>query len=261
MAVIKLGVDTDTKHDSTSVYNFSFSHTLVASPGMGRRVVFVSVGGETTDSDVQTAWDVTSITYGGQAMSLLVKEVTTENGAGLSNNSSELWIIEEADLPADGVNTVQVNGTTEPGGQVYLFGVCAEYDKVDQDLAPTTDGTFVNSTAPSDTIGNTVDPNNADFVISSYVSGNAGSWTVGQGQVELYDAQNDVGPTNTFGVCELVFATPGPYVLESTYVTGANRLTRCAAALVAYREMNEVTNFTSINGVLRHDMGPKNGVL
>lgn len=261
MAIITLGTDTSTKHDSTSVYNFSWTHTLVASAGIDRRVIFVSVGGETTDSANNPPWDVTGITYGGQAMTLLVKEVTTENGGGLSNNSSELWILKEANMPANGANTITVTGTTTNGAQVYLFGFCSEYDHVEQDVVASTHGTFFNGPVPSDTIGNTIDPFNADLVISSYVSGNAGSFTVAQGQNELLDVQNDTGPTNTFGVAELVGATPGPYIIETTYISGANRLTRCAATLHAYRNMNNVTNFMKINGVSRHDMGPKNGVL
>ena len=263
MAITELGTNTfpTVLQTSSAPYNYSWSHTLVAASGMSRRVIFVSIGGETGDSDLYPAWLATSVTYGGVAMAQVVKEVTTENGASLSNNSSELWILREADLPANGTHTVQVNGTTTDGASVWLFGLCAEYGKVDQSITATTDGTFVNSTSPSDTIANTVDPNNADLVISSYVSGNAGSWTVGQSQIELYDAQNPTGPTNTFGVCELLDAPPGPYDLESTYVSGANRLTRVAASLVAWRKINGVEVMTSVNGVTRHDMGTLNNVL
>ena len=262
MAIVKLSTDTSTKHDSTSVYNFTFNHTLVPSTGMGgRRVVFVSVGGETTESLTNPPWEVTGITYGGNAMTLLVRVVTTESGSGLSNNSSELWIIKDANLPTDGSKSIVVSGTTTNGAQVYLFGVAAQYDHVDQSIVATTNGAFFNGPVPSDTIENMVDPNNADLVISSYVSGNAGSFTVGEAQIELYDAQNDIGPTNTFGVCELTLAPPGPYTLTSTYVTGANRLTRCAASLVAWRSMNDKKDMMKVNGVSRHDMGTLNGVL
>lgn len=261
MGVTKLSTDTNTKFTSTSVYNFSWNHTLVANGGRGNRVIFVSVGGETADSNINPPWNVTGITYGGQPMSLLVKSVTSENGAGLSNNSAELWIIREDDLPANGVNTIAVTGTTTPGAQVWLFGVCAEYGDVDQIIAADTDGVSENQPVANDTIENSVDPNNADLIVSSYVCGNAGSWTVAEGQVEVYDQQNDVGPTNTYGVAELLFAPPGPYTISSTYVSGANRLTRCSASLVAWRKMNETEALINVNGVSRKFMGTLNGVL
>jgi hypothetical protein len=84
---------------------------------------------------------------------------------------------------------------------------------------------------------------------------------VGQSQVELLDQQNPTAPTTTFGICELIGASPGPITLESTYNTTANRLTRAAASLVAWRCMNTITNMASVNGVPRHDMGDLNGVL
>lgn len=259
MTVQKQGTDTTTSYQSTTTYSFSFSHTLVAAGAS--RVIIVAVGAETSDSVNNPAWDATSITYGGVQMARLVKSVTTENGANLNNNSSSLWILKEANLPASGTNTIVVTGTTKAGAEIYAFASAAQYAAVDQFITASTTGSSVNSPAPSSTITSAVDPNNADLIISSYICGNAGSWTVGQGQVEIFDAVNATGPTTTFGACELTFATPGPYTISSTYSATANRLTRVSASLAAKRLMNSTQAISAINGVPRKTMGKLNGVI
>lgn len=225
MAIAKAGTDTTTQVTTNS---FSWSHTLVAG---SHRIIIVNIGGETTLADSSPIWYATGVTYGGEDMTQCVHVETTETAAGNSNNSNEIWYILEDDLPANGSNTISVTGAgaTAP---VELFGVCAEYTGVKQEAPDLTNGIFVNATAPSDTISNTLSPDKDSLVVSSYVCGNVGSFTVGQSQVEILDAAQT---TTTFGSCELVGAAGTETSFSSTYATGANRLTRGVASFLPFR--------------------------
>lgn len=221
MAIAKLGTDTFTTYASSSVWNYSWTHTLVAG---ANRLIVVCVGGETTLADTSPIWYPTSVTYGGQAMTQAARAETTETASGYSNNSSGLWYILEANLPANGLQTIQVNGTG-PNSSVELFGVCALYQGVFQGALDATASNFIN--APSgNTITNTISPTVGSWVISSYVSGNTGTWTVSGSQVEIYDNQQT---TTSFGACELRGAIGTETSLSST-ASGANRLTRVAVS-------------------------------
>jgi hypothetical protein len=221
MAIAKLGTDTTTTYASSSVWNFNWSHTLVAG---SNRLIIVSVGGETTLADTSPIWYSTSVTYGGQAMTQAVVAQTTETASGFSNNSSAIWYILEANLPATGLRTVQVNGTG-PNSSVELFGICSLYEGVLQDVPEATNGNFINSPS-GNVISNAISPTAGAWVISSYVSGNTGTWTVSGSQVEIYDNQQT---TTSFGSCELRGAIGSETSLSST-ASGANRLTRVAAS-------------------------------
>ena len=218
MAIAKIGTDTSNITATTASYNWS--HTLVAG---SNRIIVVSVGGE-TNGIVSAAWNVTSMTYGGQVMTKAVSTKTTEPSNGAS---SEIWYIKEADLPSDGANTVQVNGQ-DGGTAVFLFGLCAEYSGMDQGSLDVTNGVFENSTVVDDTIENSISPSNDAWVISTYACGNLGTdWTVGQSQVELVDVAG--GTTARMGTCELRGAS-GETSLSSTFNTTANRMTRVAVS-------------------------------
>ena len=247
MSVIsKLGTDTFTSYASAAVWSFNWTHTLVAG---SNRIVIIGCGGETTLADSSPIWYATSVTYGGVAMTQAARAETTETASGYSNNSSELWYILEADLPSNGLQTVQVNGTG-PNSTVELFGTCTEYENVFQGPPHATDSNFVNAVAPSDTITNTISPAKGSIVRSSYVCGNVGTWTVSGSQVELYDASQT---TTSFGACELVGALGTETSLSSTYVSGANRLTRVAAS---FRKLPWKINTVSSAG----DVGEVNTV-
>ena len=239
MPIATLGTDTFTTHASAAVWNYSWSHTLVA--GLNR-IILIGVGGETTLADSSPIWYATSVTYGGVAMTQAVRAATTETAAGYSNNSSELWYILEADLPANGLNTIQVNGAG-PNSTVELFGTCTAYSGVYQ-AAPAINGVFVNAVAPSDTITNTISSPKGSLVRSSYVCGNVGTWTVGGSQVEIYDAAQT---TTSFGACELVGAVGNETSFSTTFVSGANRLTRVIAI---FRRMPwKINTVSEIGGV------------
>lgn len=221
--IAKLGTDTTQTFVGATVNDktFSWNHTLVAGTD---RMIVVAVGGETFDSDLGNPWVATSVTYGGVQMNKAIGVVTTENAAGLSNNDSELWYLFESDLPANGTHTIQATCSTTISGAVRLFGSCSSYQGVSSQSIGDTDGVGFNQTVPSDTIGNNITLAENDWAFSSYVSGNAGSFTVGQNQIEILDATLD--STVTYGSCELRGALGTETTLESTFVSGANRLTR-----------------------------------
>lgn len=245
MAIAKIGTDTNTTYTSTSVWNFSFTHTLVSG---ANRLVVVSVGGETFLADTSPIWYATSITYGGVNMTRAVVAQTTETAGGYSNNSSELWYILEDDLPADGSKTIQVNGTG-PNSTVELFGTCSLYEGVYQIVPEAIDSNFIN--APSgNTITNSISPGKNSWVVSSYVSGNTGTWTVDQGQIEIYDGQQT---TTSYGACELRDAAGNETILATSIASGANRLTRVA---MAFRPMP-----WKINTIVQYDVEKLNTIL
>ncbi len=253
MAIAKASTDTTTQVTTNS---YSWSHTLVAG---AHRIIVVGVGGETTLADTSPIWYATGVTYGGVAMTAGPTAQTTETAAGNSNNSSECWYILEDDLPANGANTVAVTGAgaTAP---VELFGVCTQYTGVKQAAPEATDSNFVNATAPSDTISNTISPSAGSLVRSSYVCGNVGTFTVGQSQVEILDASQT---TTTFGSAELVGAIGSETTMSSTYATGANRLTRIAASFLPFRgwKINTVSSdgdVGKVNTVDLNDIGKIN---
>jgi len=223
LTISKLGTDTNQSYTSTTVWSFSFTHTLVAG---SNRVIIVDVGGETTLADTSPVWVVDSITYGGVSMTRAVRAVTTETASGYSNNSSEIWYLFEASLPTTGLKTIQVNGSG-PNSSIEVWGVCTQYGGVEQSLFAS-NGTFVNAVAPSDTITNTITSPRDSLVRSAYVCGNVGTWTVSgsQSQIEILDAAQT---TTSYGAAELVGALGTETTFASTYQTGANRLTRVCA--------------------------------
>jgi hypothetical protein len=220
--ITKLGTDTSQAYTSTTVWSFSFSHTLVAG---SNRLIIVDCGGETTLADTSPIWSVTSITYGGVAMTQAIRTATTETASGYSNNTSEIWYLLESSLPTTGAKTVQINGTG-PNSSIEVWGVCTQYGGVEQTAPYATNGVFVNAVAPSDTITNTITPPRDSLVRSAYVCGNVGTWTVNNSQVEILDAAQT---TTSYGSAEKVGALGTETTFSSTYATGANRLTRACA--------------------------------
>ena len=223
--ITKLGTDTtqtfigSTSNDKTITWN----HTLLTGVN---RLVIVCVGGETFDSNLGDPWVTTSVTYGGVAMTKAINVVTTENASGLSNNDSEIWYLFDSNLPTTGSKLISVTCSNVISGPVRLFASCSAYQGIVTQTIGDTHGIGFNQTVPSDTIGNAISLVAGDWVFSSYVSGNPGSFTVGQNQVEILDATLD--STVTYGACELRGALGTESVLESTFQTTANRLTRVA---------------------------------
>ena len=152
-------------------------------------------------------------------MSLAVENITGTTGF---RNLCEIWFILESDLPSDGSQTVEITCS----GSVYeleVNGFCSEYVGVTQGAPEATNGA---SQFSGDTISNAISPSDDAWVISIAGSGNAGSFTHGQGQVEVLDFQDN---SSTFAIAELRGAS-GETSLSSTYSGTVNRLCRVAAS-------------------------------
>jgi len=203
-------VGTDTSGTGTSL-TLSFSHTLASGAA---RIVIVSIGVENGDTI-----DVSTVTYGGVTMTLAVERITGTSGF---RYLCEIWYVLENDLPSDGSQTVEINcsGTAY---ELEVNGFCSEYTGVTQGAPEATNGT---SQLSGNTISNTISPSDDSWVISISGSGNAGSFTHGQGQVEVLDFQD---ASSTFAVAELK-GVSGETSLSSTYSGTVNRLCRVAAS-------------------------------
>jgi hypothetical protein len=214
--IAKVGADTS---GSGINLTLSFSHTLVSGTD---RIVIVSIGVENGDSI-----DVFTVTYGGVAMTLAVEGITGTSGF---RYLTEVWYLLENDLPSDGLHTVEIN-CTGTSYELKVNGFCSEYTGVSQVAPEATD-------EHSQTIGNTttndISPSDNAWVISVVGAGNAGSWTHGEGQVEVLDFPD---ASSTFAVAELRGAS-GETSLSSTFSGTVNRLERVAASWVPIEEDN-----------------------
>ena len=206
-SIAKVGTDTSATGNS---FTLSFSHTLVTGSD---RVVVICVGIENGDTV-----DVDSVTYGGVACNKAVDWITGTSGF---RYLTEIWYILETDLPSDGPNTVLITASGTASSLEHN-GYCAEYTGIEQVVPEATDG---NNTISSP-ITNTISPSDGAWVISAVGCGNAGSFSHGEGQVEVLDF-GDV--SSTFAVAELRGAS-GETSLSSTYSGTVNRLCRVAAS-------------------------------
>jgi len=209
-AVAKAGTDTSVT-DGGAISSTSFSHTLIAG---SNRMVAVSVGIE-NNGDI----DVSSVTYGGVAMT---KAIDIATGTSGYIYLTEIWYILEANLPSDGSQTVAITLSTAGSSDMEINALCAEYTGVNQGVPEATDS--ISSTA--NPIVNTISPSTDSWVISAVGVGNKGTFTHGQSQVELLDA-NDA--SSGFAVAELRGAS-GETSLDSTFSASINRGVRIAAS-------------------------------
>jgi hypothetical protein len=154
-AIAKVGTDTSGTSTSGSSTTLSFSHTLVSG---SNRMVAVSVGVENNGNT-----DVTSVTYGGEAMTKAIDQATGSSGYIYI---SEIWYILENDLPDDGSNTVLI--TISSATNAEINGFAAEYTGISQGAPEATDGSFQTSGA---TISNTISPSTDAWVLSAVGSG------------------------------------------------------------------------------------------
>jgi len=208
--ITKVGTDTS---GTGNILTLSFSHTLVSGTN---RIVIISIGIENGDTI-----DVSNVTYGGTTMTLAVERITGTSGF---RYLSEIWYILENDLPSDGSQTIEVN-CSGTANALEVNSFCSEYTGVAQGAPEATNGAAQLS---GNTISNTISPSDDAWVISIAGSGNAGSFTHGQEQVEVLDFQD---ASSTFAVAELRGAS-GETSLSSTYSSTVNRLCRVAASWI-----------------------------
>lgn len=214
--IAKVGIDTS---GSGVNLTLSFSHTLVSGAD---RIVIVSIGVENGYTI-----DVSTVTYGGVAMTVAVEGITGTSGFVYL---AEVWYILENDLPSDGAQTVEINCTgTEY--ELEVDGFCSEYIGVTQGAPEATDD---QSQIAGTTITNVISPSDGAWVISVVGAGNAGSWTHGGGQVEVLDFPD---ASSTFAVAELRGAS-GETSFSSTFTGTVNRLERVAASWLPIVEDN-----------------------
>jgi len=210
--IAKAGTDTS---GTGNALTLTFSHTLVAG---SNRLVVVCFAGE-SDGGLS----VSSVTYGGTAMTLAVSLETPDSGF---KYIGQLWYILEANLPANGANNVVIT-TSGSTSSLEVNAYCSEYTGVAQTAPEATNSVYTTSSA---TITNTLTASAGAWVISTAGSGNAGSWTAGSPQVEAFDF-NDA--SSCFCVDELQGATGGSISLSSTYSSTVNRITRVCASFAA----------------------------
>jgi hypothetical protein len=208
--IAKVGTDTSGTGTTSPL---GFSHTLVTGSD---RLVVISVGIE-NNGDVGTV----SVTYSGQSMTLAVEGKTATTGYIYYCG---IFYILEANLPSEGSQQVSISITGTPL-TMEINGFCSEYAGVTQGAPEATDNTDEPSPA-NDTIENAISPSTGAWVISAVGCGNVGSFTHGQGQVEILDLADS---SSTFAVAELRGAS-GETSLDSTYATGANRMDRVASS-------------------------------
>jgi len=217
--ITKVGTDISGTGNNLTL---SFSHTLVSGTA---RIVIVSIGVENGDTI-----DVSTVTYGGVTMTLAVEGIVSSTGFFFL---CEIWYILESDLPSDGSQTVEITCSGTPY-ELEVNGFCSEYTGVTQG-AP--EATAEHNQTIGTTITNDISPSDNAWVISAVGAGNSdGSFTHGQGQVEVLDFQDY---SSTFAVAELRGAS-GETSLDSTYSGTLNRLERVAAS---WTEATEDDNY------------------
>jgi hypothetical protein len=214
--ITKAGTDTNGSGNNLTL---TFSHILVSGTD---RIVIVSVGVENGDTI-----DVSTVTYGGVTMTLAVEGITGTSGFRCL---AEVWYLLENNLPSEGSQTVEItfSGTAY---ELEVNGFCSEYTGVTQG-AP--EATAAHNQTTGTTITNNITPSDNAWVISVVGAGNAGSFTHGQGQVEVLDFPD---ASSTFAVAELRGAN-GETSLSSTFSGNVNRLERVAASWVPIEEDN-----------------------
>lgn len=131
MAITKAGTDVwDWGEDVVSAGNVTVSHTLVA--GSDRKVV-VRIA-EFADEDDFT---ISSVTYGGNAMTEAIREEFTSSGILVATS---VWYIDEGDLPANGARDCVVTYDSHTG-EFNESGVSvAQYDGIKSGVPEDTDG-------------------------------------------------------------------------------------------------------------------------
>ncbi len=210
-AVAKAGTNTSGTSTSGTNTTLSFSHTLVSG---SNRIVVVSVGQENNGNS-----DVTSVTYGGTTMTTAVEQATGTSGYIMR---AEIWYLLESDLAAMGDGSKTVVVTVSAASSSEINALAAEYVGVNQGVPEAT--AALSSTAKP--IVNTISPSDDAWVISAVGCGNKGTYTHGQSQVELLDANDG---SSGFAVAELQGAN-GETSLDSTFSATVNRQIRVAAS-------------------------------
>lgn len=210
MTIATLGTNT------IDILSTTVNHTLVA--GTNRKAfAYIS----TENATLITA---TGVTYGGVAMSL----VLAVSAVGAAANYISLWELNEASLPANGVNSVV--GTLS-GAAIDKSIFVRTLEGVAQTGPALSDTT--SETAPGDgTIPNDFASPIAgiQWALSMASAGNAGAWAADGAQTEVDDYNPGSSQTQ---ICDLRGGT-GQIQLTSTFTGTLNRLIRLSAVYNAF---------------------------
>ena len=204
-----LSVGTDTEAQGTSLTKTWF-HTLIAG---SNRIVVVYLGVEHNGASVS------GVTYGGRTMTLATSKEVSSLGTYML---CQIWYILEANLPANGAQTVAVTMTGSNTG-LEMDARCAEYTGAKQSAPEATNGA---SQLTGPTITNTISPSTNSWVLSVSGSGNTGTWTEQSPQTQLSQYS---GGTSSYSFAELQGAN-GQTSLASTNSGAINRLVRVCAS-------------------------------
>ncbi len=197
--------------NGTDGTTLSWSHTV----GSGsNRILIVAVAGEDSSS---TDLNISSVTYGGTAMTLVPNSTSTEGTTYLQKTALYYLL-----SPAVGTATVTVtySGSVaeRSGGSISLFNV----DQAGAEAVATNGNTGSNSIST-----NITTLTDGSWVIDVVGCGNAGTFTTTtSGMTERYDVQND--SASAAGSTKPV-ASAGSTTVSWQH-SGANRLAHSAAA-------------------------------
>jgi hypothetical protein len=166
-SAIAFDVATDGGNNGGTATSLTFNHTCAAGASL-----LVGVIG---DTQAGAADDITSVTYGGTAMSLVTKNIP---GAGSGDRYQYLYALGSC---ASGAHAVAITSA----GTHYLFGMSASYTGVNTSSPIQTSTTNVGGTAASLTTSLTTSTANEWIVafVQSFESGTAMAPTAGAGAV------------------------------------------------------------------------------
>ncbi len=196
--------------NGTNGTTLSWSHTV----GSGsNRILIVGVAGEDSSG---TDLNISSVTYGGVAMTLVPNSTSTE-GTSYLQGTALYYLLS----PTVGTATVTV---TYSGSVAERSGGSISLRNADQAVA---EAVATNGNTGSNSIStNITTQTNGAWVIDVVGCGNSGSYTATGGNTERYDVQND--SASAAGSTKLV-ASAGSTTVSWTH-SGANRLAQSAAA-------------------------------
>lgn len=194
----------------------SVTHTLLAEVN---RKVLVYVA-----SEASTLSSCSGVTYGGVNMT----KVCEISATGAAVNYIALFMLDESSLPANGAHSVEATFTAALGDsmiKVRSFHDIAQGQPSQFDT--TGEGSPADATIENDLANPIL---STQWAFSFTESGNVGSFTAGQGQVE---ADDFAGGSTTHMMSDLRGGS-GQTQLTSTFVGTNNRLARLCAVWFGY---------------------------
>lgn len=208
--IARIGITTNINTQAGSPQ--AFNHTLVAGSGGGNRMVMVALSGASTNAPVY------SVTYGGVAMTELAF-----NRFAAGNLNEGIWYILEADLPADGVNSVSISWTGGTGNQMIV--ACDTAENTVQ-IAPAVE---YNSVVSGLTVTTEIDSGTNTWSFAAVNSQENGqNWTHNEGQAEIQDSG---GSSWTGAATSTIYPTSHTGTFSSTKTGTSVRLQRTHAVV------------------------------